>query len=93
MCVRVFRVVVLLGKISNRFRKFLRWLLSWYYFNKFQLAAMPPTETVFYKFFLVISLTAKAAARAVRAMYVSDGFTHEAEVMAAPSVIKTFLQA
>ena len=36
------------------------------------------------------SSTANAEARAVSAMYVSDGLTHAAEVMHAPSVTNTF---
>jgi hypothetical protein len=34
--------------------------------------------------------TAKSQARAVSAMYVSDGLTQEDETMQAPSVINTF---
>ena len=36
------------------------------------------------------SLTAKSAARAVSAIYVSDGLGHAVDVMQAPSVTKTF---
>lgn len=46
-----------------------------------------------YKFFFFNSATAKSAARAVNAMYVSEGLTQEEEAIAAPSVTKTFLQA
>ena len=35
------------------------------------------------------SFTAKSAARAVSAMYVSEGFTHADDVMHEPSVTKT----
>ncbi|PRY27393.1 hypothetical protein CLV58_13326 [Spirosoma oryzae] len=46
-----------------------------------------------YKLPFFISFTAKSAARAVSAIYVSDGFTHEADVIQAPSVLNTFLTA
>src|SRR5258708_2273039 len=42
------------------------------------------------RLFFFISETAKSQARAVKAMYVSDGFTHEADVMHAPSDMKRF---
>ena len=41
------------------------------------------------RLFRFSSRTAKSAARAVRAMYVSDGFWHAVDVMHAPSVTKT----
>lgn len=44
-----------------------------------------------YRLFFFISDTAKSQARAVSAIYVSDGFTQEEETMHAPSVIKTFI--
>jgi hypothetical protein len=47
-------------------------------------------ERIDYKFFFFNSFTAKSAARAVRAMYVSEGFTQDAETIAEPSVTKTF---
>src|SRR5215471_723162 len=43
-----------------------------------------------YRLFFSISETAKSQARAVSAMYVSDGFTQEEETMQAPSVRKRF---
>src|SRR5204863_8998235 len=43
-----------------------------------------------YRLFFLSSETAKSQARAVRAMYVSEGFTQAAEVMHAPSVMKRF---
>jgi hypothetical protein len=43
-----------------------------------------------YKFLFFNSFTAKSAARAVIAMYVNEGFTQEAEAIAAPSVMNTF---
>ena len=43
-----------------------------------------------YKLFFFISETAKSQARAVSAMYVSDGFTQAEEVMQPPSVTKRF---
>lgn len=42
-----------------------------------------------YRLRRVSSSTAKAAARAVSAMYVSDGFWHAVDAMQAPSVTKT----
>ena len=44
-----------------------------------------------YRLFILSSETAKSQARAVSAMYVSDGFTHEEDTMQAPSVINRFL--
>src|SRR5437763_17085402 len=44
-----------------------------------------------YRLFFFISDTAKSQARAVSAMYVSDGFTQEEETMHAPSVRNRFL--
>ena len=46
-----------------------------------------------YKFRFFNSPTAKFAARAVSAMNVSEGFWLPTEVMQAPSVTNTFLQA
>ena len=46
-----------------------------------------------YKLFSLISETAKSQARAVSAMYVSDGFTQEEETMQAPSGRKRFLMS
>src|SRR5207249_241238 len=43
-----------------------------------------------YRLFFLSSETAKSQARAVSAIYVSEGFTHAAEVMHAPSVMKRF---
>jgi hypothetical protein len=47
-------------------------------------------QRIYYKFFFFNSFTAKSAARAVRAIYVSEGFTQDAETIAEPSVTKTF---
>src|ERR1700746_699906 len=44
-----------------------------------------------YRLFFFISDTAKSQARAVSAMYVSDGFTQEEDTMHAPSVRNRFL--
>src|SRR5690606_25962967 len=49
-----------------------------------------PADRWDYRLRLLSSPTAKSTARAVRAMYVSDGFTHEPEVIHAPSVTNTF---
>ena len=46
-----------------------------------------------YKFPRFISPTAQSQALAVSAIYVSDGFTHELDVMQAPSVTNTFFTA
>jgi hypothetical protein len=43
-----------------------------------------------YRFIFFNSFTAKSAALAVSAMYVNDGFTQDADTMAAPSVTNTF---
>src|SRR5260370_468295 len=43
-----------------------------------------------YKLFFLSSETAKSQARAVKAMYVSDGLTQEEETMQAPSVRNKF---
>src|SRR5713226_7250855 len=43
-----------------------------------------------YRLFFLSAETAKSQARAVNAMYVSDGFTHEEDTMQAPSVINKF---
>src|SRR5262249_16939847 len=43
-----------------------------------------------HRFRFFSSFTAKSAARAVSAMYVSDGFWHAADVMHEPSVTNTF---
>lgn len=61
----------------------------------FQRRAKPFTRFQYvqargYKLFFFISETAKSQARAVSAMYVSDGLTQEEETIQAPSVIKRF---
>ena len=44
----------------------------------------------FYKFLFFNSLTAWSAALAVKAMYVSEGFTQDDDAIKEPSVTKTF---